>query len=71
MMYMQEGMTALHHAESAEVAKVLLDNGANPNAQDTVCSHACLGVVLCVGSVDVARLVWCGWGGGARVGKAG
>ena len=37
MTYMQEGKTALHRANSAEIAKMLADKGADVNDTDSVC----------------------------------
>ena len=37
MMYMQDGKTALHRAQSAEIAKVLIDNGVKVDKTDMVC----------------------------------
>ena len=44
---MQDGRTALHHARSAEVAKLLLDKGADIEATNGVCVVGCR---LCVGA---------------------
>ena len=45
MMYMQVGEMPLHLAKSAEVAKVLLDNGADINVKEKVCVHTSCRVV--------------------------
>ena len=37
MMYMQSGKSPLHRAKSAEIAEVLINNGADIHRTDEVC----------------------------------
>lgn len=59
MVYTQEGRTALHLANSVELATLLLKQSANVHDNDKVCAGGCVCVkVIRAGSVGLVRGRW-------------